>query len=163
MLLCNCVFASCIVCVFVSQCVLLWESAWVALSLQTCICVFVYSIVLLYNSCICVLASLVCLCLSVSCCGRVRGWRCLLSSCTWPSATPLPTHQPASKRSHWSRASTNHKPPVLTVTGIIGRLRHAWSGVAELYTAWGMSRGWRLGGRNCFRVVATPAPNMGGG
>ena len=118
-----------------------------------CYCVIVYLQV----------ASFVCLCLSVSCCGRVRGWRCLLSSCTWPSATPLPTHQPASKRSHWSRASTNHKPPVLTVTGIIGRLRHAWSGVAELYTAWGLSRGWRLGGRNCFRVVATPAPNMGGG
>ena len=32
--LCICVLASCIVCVLVSQCVLLWESAWVALSPQ---------------------------------------------------------------------------------------------------------------------------------
>merc|ERR1711873_126272 len=54
-------------------CVLLWESAWVALSLQ-CICVFGICVFVYLQ-----VASSVYWCLSVSCCGRVHGWHCLFS------------------------------------------------------------------------------------
>ena len=130
MYLCLCVFmrvylylCTCIVCViqcvFVSQCVLLWESAWVALSPQ------------------------------------------LVHLAECHTATHAPTREQAlslveSFDQSQAACPDGHRDNRETETCM------EWC-VAKLYTAWGMSRGWRLDGRNCFRVVATPAPNMGGG
>ena len=71
------------------------------------------------------------------CVGGVVSW---VRRCTWPTATPLPTHRPAHPRLSLVHTSTNHRSAVLTVTGIMGTQRHAWSGMA-----WGGRRGgcWR--------------------
>ena len=74
----------------------------------------------------------------VSYCGRVRGrlvspQTVHLAHCH--TAAHAPTRDPPTSL---VLPSTNHRPTVLTVTGIMERQRHAWSGMAK--------RGVRVGG-----------------
>ena len=93
------------------------------------------------------------------CVGGVVSW---VRRCTWPTATPLPTHRPAHPRLSLVHTSTNHGSAVLTVTGIMGTQRHAWSGMAWGGEERGVLEGLDLEGSSSCRVVATsPPPNMG--
>ena len=94
--------------------------------------------------------------------GRERGWHGLFFVCVllwweraWVALSPqtvhlahchtaahAPTRGPQLSLVH---TSTNHRQAVLTVTGIMGRQRHAWSGMAK--------KGGGRGGGGVERVV----------
>ena len=98
--------------------------------------------------------------LRVSYCGRVRGWRCLLSETVHLAHCHTATHAPTrGPELSLVQTSTNPRPAVLTVTGIMGRQIHAWSGMGEGGGVVEVLEG--LGGKQLEGGSNLPSPKYG--